>query len=194
MPDDNPLDKPRRFGPGNNPGGRPKGLERRVRELLGPDIDAIILAMRDIAMSPGFKPRDRIAAAKLIMDRGWGQAREVVDVNIDQTQTNVTLDVKAISLGDARKMEALLGRMLGDAAKPGALPPPGITTEAQELLDALERADEPDVIDATATAITIATEATDPDRDHATPNPVPSMLEALDREDATFDQSKEDAT
>ena len=83
-----------KFKPGQsgNPGGRPKGIERRVRELLKDDWDAIIMAMADIALGklpPGItgettvKIRDRVDAAKLVLDRGWGKARTVVDVNAD---------------------------------------------------------------------------------------------------------------
>jgi hypothetical protein len=55
-----------RFKPGRsgNPSGRPKGLERRVRELLGNDVDAMTLAMKDIVL--GIAPTEgTLAGIKL---------------------------------------------------------------------------------------------------------------------------------
>ena len=77
-------------GVSGNPGGREKHLEKRVRELLGNDIDAMTLAMRDIVLG---KPpteealkeikvttRDRIEAYKVLTDRGWGKPKQDIKI------------------------------------------------------------------------------------------------------------------
>lgn len=90
-------------GQSGNPGGRKKGFEARVRELV--DFDAMTLALQDIvigALVPkrdaqdqpvvdeSGKPvlervvtaedRDRIGAYKILCERGHGKPREKVDV------------------------------------------------------------------------------------------------------------------
>jgi len=115
------LDKPKRklpphlwkVGQSGNPGGRVRGLERRVRELLGDDIDQIILAMRDIARSPGFKAADRINAAKLLMDRGWGQAQQTVTIETDAT-SSMAVDPSRLTPEQARALDDAMSIMLGD--------------------------------------------------------------------------------
>lgn len=90
-----------------NPGGRPKGLERRVRELV--DFDAITVAMADIAMGRTpegvqtdgpIKTRDRIAAASLLYDRGFGKARAIVDLAAEINQGGMQ-DIDVDVLDDA---------------------------------------------------------------------------------------------
>lgn len=108
MADENPADrlKEYRFQPGQsgNPSGRAKGLERRTRDLLGDDIDALTYVQRCIALGVppeleqieelGIKLTDRQKAAlgvevkisrrdqlesyKALSDRGWGKPKQVV--------------------------------------------------------------------------------------------------------------------
>jgi hypothetical protein len=72
-------------GQSGNPGGKAKGLERRVRDLIGDDIDKMTLSLRDIVLDPSAPRRDRIEAYKVLADRGWGKARQTVDVSADLT-------------------------------------------------------------------------------------------------------------
>jgi hypothetical protein len=75
-----------RKGQSGNPGGRPKGLARITRELLGDDGEAAVgflAAVMDGGPLPdGAVPSvaERIAAAKLLIERGWGRACEFAPV------------------------------------------------------------------------------------------------------------------
>ena len=63
------------FGPGN-PGrnNRPKGLARRIRDMVGDDPARIANVLFDILEDPLARNADRIGAAREILDRGWGKA------------------------------------------------------------------------------------------------------------------------
>jgi uncharacterized protein DUF5681 len=63
--------KPGRSG---NPGGRPRGLSRATRDLVGEDGMAIVELWWQIALDPLQRTRDRLEASKLLADRGWGKA------------------------------------------------------------------------------------------------------------------------
>jgi len=72
-----PIGKP--FLPGNEEsrrGGRPKGLAKRIREMVGDDPGRVANVLFDILENQSGRERssDRIAAAREILDRGWGKA------------------------------------------------------------------------------------------------------------------------
>lgn len=70
-----PLGNP--FQPGNKiakMGGRPKGLARSIRDMVGDDPARIANVLFDILEDPTARNADRIGAAKEILDRGWGKA------------------------------------------------------------------------------------------------------------------------
>jgi hypothetical protein len=75
-----------RRGQSGNPGGRPKGIARITRELLGDDGEAAVrflAAVMDGGPLPdGAVPSvaERITAAKLLIERGWGRAPEFAPV------------------------------------------------------------------------------------------------------------------
>jgi hypothetical protein len=89
------------FKPGQsgNPSGRTRGLERQVRDLIAAqrhtddkhperaELDGwavMTLRLFDIAMGKnGVKDRDSIEAIKVLKDRGYGKARQTVDVSGD---------------------------------------------------------------------------------------------------------------
>jgi hypothetical protein len=66
-------------GKSGNPGGRPKGLRRRVQELVGPDGEAIVAYMVEIMQNPAERTRDRMDAARWLADRGFGKATPAVE-------------------------------------------------------------------------------------------------------------------
>lgn len=103
-----PRDERGRILPGHSlhPGGRVKGLEKRVRELV--DFDKIIVHLQHIALGtlpPGnygevtVKVRDSVEASKLLFDRGHGKARAVIDLTTDITAKGLG-GVDAESLDD----------------------------------------------------------------------------------------------
>ena len=75
----------RGFEPGRsgNPGGRPKGLTRRVRELVGDDGTAIAEFMYSVMADEGARTADRLEAARWLADRGFGKALQAVEVALD---------------------------------------------------------------------------------------------------------------
>ena len=64
------------FMPGRsgNPGGRPQGLARATRELVGEDGMALARLWWDIARDETRRDSDRLEASRLLADRGWGKA------------------------------------------------------------------------------------------------------------------------
>lgn len=64
-----------RFKPGQsgNPGGRPKGLARTTRELLGDDGLAIVEFWAHVMADEGARTPDRLEASRLLAERGWGK-------------------------------------------------------------------------------------------------------------------------
>jgi hypothetical protein len=65
----------RGFAPGQsgNPGGRPKGLTRRVRELVGEDGELIADYMLSVMTDEGARTAERLEAARWLADRGFGK-------------------------------------------------------------------------------------------------------------------------
>jgi Family of unknown function (DUF5681) len=60
-------------GVSGNPGGRPKGLAKATKALIGEDGMALVELWWDIARDETRRDRDRLDASKLLADRGWGK-------------------------------------------------------------------------------------------------------------------------
>jgi hypothetical protein len=60
-------------GQSGNPGGRPKGLARATRELVGDDGNKLAEFWFSIMQDETRRDRDRLEASRLLADRGWGQ-------------------------------------------------------------------------------------------------------------------------
>ncbi|MET0938644.1 MAG: hypothetical protein ABWY51_05415 [Gaiellaceae bacterium] len=99
----------RGFTPGvsGNPGGRPKGLGRRVRELVGEDGEAIAEYMLSVMHDERARTADRIDAGKWLADRGFGKASLVVSAGV--TAEHLLQDYfQKLSLEDLKTMQAIL--------------------------------------------------------------------------------------
>jgi hypothetical protein len=72
------------FVPGRsgNAGGRPRGLARRVRELVGDDGAAIAEVVLRVMLDERERTRDRLEAARFLADRGWGKAVQTLEVDV----------------------------------------------------------------------------------------------------------------
>lgn len=79
---------PHRWKPGQtgNPGGRPKGLASRIRAITNDGEDLISFLYKVVKGEEGGQTRDKIQAAQILLDRGFGKAVE--------TQVQVQLDAK----------------------------------------------------------------------------------------------------
>lgn len=66
----------RGFMPGRsgNPGGRPKGLARATRELVGEDGHKLAEFWFSVMQDETRRDSDRLEASRLLADRGWGKA------------------------------------------------------------------------------------------------------------------------
>lgn len=114
-------------GQSGNPGGRPKGLAKLVREVVeaeGPGgkdgWGELVRAMFGIAIGRDerAKAKDSVAAATWLRDSGHGRPQQAVDVTSNgQTvsTTNVTIPLATDALSD-EQLEAL-GRALDVAAQ-----------------------------------------------------------------------------
>lgn len=73
------------FPPGvsGNPGGRPKGLARRTREQVGNDGDKLITLWLGIMEDTQEETKDRLAASRLLAERGWGKPPTFVPIEDD---------------------------------------------------------------------------------------------------------------
>jgi Family of unknown function (DUF5681) len=104
------------FMPGRsgNPGGRPKGLAKATRELLGEDGMKLAEFWLSIMEDPMRRDSDRLEASRLLADRGWGKAASFEPVEGDP------LDLEALE-GAAEEFRAKVLRLVeaGEQADPG---------------------------------------------------------------------------
>lgn len=60
-----------RKGQTGNPGGRPRGIAAVCREIA--DADVLLGTLLGIVLDPQARNADRIRAAEILLDRGWGK-------------------------------------------------------------------------------------------------------------------------
>jgi uncharacterized protein DUF5681 len=99
-------------GQSGNPGGRPKGLARKTRELLGDYGESLVRFWASVLdgdrLPDGTVPnvRERLEASKLLADRGWGQAPKFVLVEDDHPLER-DVDIAELAAEWDRKLDEL---------------------------------------------------------------------------------------
>lgn len=97
-------------GKSGNPGGRPIGLEGRLKAELAGDLPALLEVLREIALgklskktgrrlAPKASPKDRRQAADSLLDRVLGRARQSLEV----TSEGPAMLLEALGLTTAQR-------------------------------------------------------------------------------------------
>lgn len=105
--------KPGQVNP--NPGGRPKGLAARIRELekeRGPVIDLVWRISE--GLEKGFGARERLRASEILLERGWGKTPEI-QLQGDLDQSVVSSELSNYS---AEQLRDLLKSLAAKKAQP----------------------------------------------------------------------------
>lgn len=76
-----PEGTPWQKGQSGNPGGRPKGIAAKAREIIGNDPSELLDVFLEIARDPKQKATDRRAAAESLLDRAYGKAPSFAPVD-----------------------------------------------------------------------------------------------------------------
>ncbi len=133
-------------GQSAHPGGRPKSLEKLVRERVAAQnggweamtdvMQAIVLGLPLPGASTELVPkiRDRIEAYKVLADRGHGKAKVTIDLAHDVTKGGLAgIDVDAL---DDAAFE-VLDQAIENAIRGGRKVIDAVSTEAPEMAEAL---------------------------------------------------------
>jgi hypothetical protein len=83
-------------GVSGNPGGRPKGLVRRIREETN-DGEELVEYMLGVFRDPAAPRRDRTAAATWLADRGFGRPTQTVLNTPAAPQVSSREDVRSLA-------------------------------------------------------------------------------------------------
>jgi hypothetical protein len=98
------------FRPGvsGNPAGRPAGLARRVREIVGDDGEAIATFLVEVMNDEGERTRDRLEAARLLGDRGWGKPVVSIDLDVGLEAKQMTVDTEKLAELPSHELDVLI--------------------------------------------------------------------------------------
>jgi hypothetical protein len=107
----------RPFQPGvsGNPGGRPKGLAKAVRDIpveMGSGDGAMLLAKIAwaIVSDPKEKTNERLTAWKLLAERGWGKPAEFVPIEETDPLELSQREATEVALDFGRAVDELAAR------------------------------------------------------------------------------------
>jgi hypothetical protein len=109
--------KPWLFKPGQsgNPGGRVKGVEARARAII--DLEECMSYLASVVRNDSKREatKDRIVAAKLCLERGYGMSRQVVTV---EQEAPDEFRPETLTREERDELERLLAVATGDAFTP----------------------------------------------------------------------------
>jgi len=102
-----PGNKPFPKGVSGNPKGRPKlpDLKAAIAKVLADEkdgvnaLEACLMALRQKAV------RGDIRAAEVLMDRGYGKARQTTDLNIGSVDLDQMTDEELLAIARGRKVD-----------------------------------------------------------------------------------------
>jgi len=147
------IGTPFKAGQSGNPGGRPRGLARKVREVLGDDdgetlarfwaacLTGVLTTYETVTDADGktstravttiVDVKDRLAASKLLSERGWGKPPQFAPIEDEDpldlserrsAEVAASLDARMDELAERRraKDEADAARERPDEAAPDA--------------------------------------------------------------------------
>src|SRR3974390_1467542 len=83
---------PFKKGQSGNPGGRPKAL-RQVEELARLHTVEAVKTLAAIHSDTKTPPAARVAAANALLDRGWGKARQALEMGLQESPAAHTLKI-----------------------------------------------------------------------------------------------------
>lgn len=91
-------------GQSGNPGGRPRGsgIAGLVRERTADGVEPVEVLLKIMRDKKAAK-RDRIKAAEVLLDRGWGKPQQQVEVT-----TPPVADLSKLTVDQLREVRALL--------------------------------------------------------------------------------------
>jgi hypothetical protein len=96
------------YDPNRNTGGKPRRTPdgRALPELAREHTAEAVKVVEDILFDAENHPDTRLKAAALLFNRGWGQAKQTVDVNgtVKQNHLVASIDISALSLDAAKQL------------------------------------------------------------------------------------------
>ncbi len=83
---------PWKKGESGSPGGRTKGIARKVRELSN-DFNDYLILLDTWARDENVSRKDRIICIKELLDRGAGKAQQTQDISIETPEPIVFVPI-----------------------------------------------------------------------------------------------------
>jgi hypothetical protein len=108
-------------GASPNPGGRPKGAIQRIRRVCQEAAETIACELIEIALDPTVRPRDRISAAALVLDRGLGKVSTLTTEENEEPEDLTTKVLKVLASQSKARIEAGIRNRSLEALAPGSV-------------------------------------------------------------------------